>query len=58
MNLIPGVVLILGVIAIVGLLGLDTFKNRKVITKADIQQSSMAKLSKPKPRRLGLFNRG
>ena len=39
MDLIPGVVLFLGAIGTIGLLGWDTLKNRKPITKAELQQS-------------------
>tara|TARA_Y100001968_G_scaffold140648_1_gene128667 strand:- start:606 stop:782 length:177 start_codon:yes stop_codon:yes gene_type:complete len=58
MNLIPGVVLFLGAIATIGLLGWDTFQNRKPITKAEMQQSRGARQSNPQKKRRGLFNRG
>tara|TARA_Y100001968_G_C18812892_1_gene460931 strand:- start:233 stop:448 length:216 start_codon:yes stop_codon:yes gene_type:complete len=58
MDLIPGVVLFIGVIATVGFLGLDTFQNRKPITKAEIQQTRISKPTNQKQKRRGLFNRG
>ena len=58
MDLIPGVVLFLGAIGTVALLGLDTFKNRKPITKAEMQQSRGTRAAKPQQKRRGLFNRG
>ena len=58
MDLIPGAVLFLGAIATIGLLGWDTFKNRKPITKVEMQQASGARSSKPQRQRRGLFNRG
>ena len=39
MDLIPGLILLLGALAIVSLLGWDTFQNRKQITRLKIQQS-------------------
>ena len=58
MDLIPGLVLLLGAICTVGLLGWDTFKNRKPITKAEMQQSRGSRSVKPQQKRRGLFNRG
>tara|TARA_B100000965_G_scaffold386579_1_gene388978 strand:- start:3194 stop:3370 length:177 start_codon:yes stop_codon:yes gene_type:complete len=58
MDLIPGLVLLIAAFATVGLLGWDTFKNRKPITKAEMQQSLGARNSKPQKQRRGLFNRG
>tara|TARA_B100000579_G_scaffold257621_1_gene212094 strand:+ start:359 stop:535 length:177 start_codon:yes stop_codon:yes gene_type:complete len=58
MDLIPGLVLFLGSIATVGLLGWDTFQNRKPITKAEMQQSLGSKAAKRQRQRKGLFNRG
>ena len=58
MDLIPGVVLFIGVIATVGLLGLDTFQNRKPITKAEMQKTRLPKPSNQQQKRRGLFNRG
>ena len=58
MDLIPGVVLFLGAIATIGLLGWDTFQNRKPITKSEMQQSRGTRQSKPQKQRRGLFNRG
>ena len=58
MELIPGVVIFIGVIATVGFLGLDTFQNRKPITKAEIQQTRISKPTNQKQKRRGLFNRG
>tara|TARA_B100000579_G_scaffold421012_1_gene421341 strand:+ start:589 stop:804 length:216 start_codon:yes stop_codon:yes gene_type:complete len=58
MDLIPGVVLFIGVIATVGFLGLDTFQNRKPITKAEIQQTRISKPTNQQQKRRGLFNRG
>ena len=58
MDLIPGVVLFIGVIATVGFLGLDTFQNRKPITKAEIQQTRLSKPTNQQQKRRGLFNRG
>ncbi len=58
MDLIPGAVLFLGAIATIGLLGWDTFQNRKPITKSEMQQSRGARSSTPKRQRRGLFNRG
>tara|TARA_Y100001968_G_scaffold45955_1_gene36075 strand:- start:583 stop:759 length:177 start_codon:yes stop_codon:yes gene_type:complete len=58
MDLIPGVVLFLGAIGTVGLLGWDTFQNRKPITKAEMQISRGIKQSNTKRQRRGLFNRG
>tara|TARA_Y100001968_G_scaffold43285_1_gene33281 strand:- start:344 stop:520 length:177 start_codon:yes stop_codon:yes gene_type:complete len=58
MDLIPGVVLFLGAIGTVGLLGWDTFQNRKPITKAEMQLSRGIKKSNIKKQRRGLFNRG
>tara|TARA_Y100001968_G_C19265703_1_gene671561 strand:+ start:102 stop:278 length:177 start_codon:yes stop_codon:yes gene_type:complete len=58
MDLIPGVVLFLGAIGTVALLGWDTFKNRKPITKAEMQQSRGGRSTKPQQKRRGLFNRG
>tara|TARA_B100000965_G_scaffold155120_1_gene129140 strand:+ start:588 stop:803 length:216 start_codon:yes stop_codon:yes gene_type:complete len=58
MDLIPGVVLFIGVIATVGFLGLDTFQNRKPITKAERQQTRLSKPTNQQQKRRGLFNRG
>tara|TARA_Y100001968_G_C18965478_1_gene529776 strand:- start:436 stop:612 length:177 start_codon:yes stop_codon:yes gene_type:complete len=58
MNLIPGLVLFLGAIATVGLLGWDTFKNRKPITKTEMQEAYGTRVSGQKKQRRGLFNRG
>ena len=58
MDLIPGVVLFIGVIATVGFLGLDTFQNRKPITKAEIQQTRLSKPNNQQQKRRGFFNRG
>ena len=58
MELIPGFVLILGIIAIVGLLGWDTFQNLKPITKNEMKQSRGARPSQEVNQRRGLFNRG
>tara|TARA_Y100001968_G_C18878774_1_gene490697 strand:- start:196 stop:372 length:177 start_codon:yes stop_codon:yes gene_type:complete len=58
MDLIPGVVLFFGAIGTVALLGWDTFKNRKPITKAEMQQSRGSRSVKPLQKRRGLFNRG
>ena len=58
MDLIPGVVLFFGAIGTVSLLGWDTFKNRKPITKAEMQQSRGSRSIKPQQKRRGLFNRG
>ena len=38
MDLIPGVVLFIGAIATVGILGLNTFKNHRPISNAEILQ--------------------
>ena len=58
MDLIPGVVLFLGAIGTIGLLGWDTLKNRKPITKAELQQSRGSRSLKQKQKRRGLFSRG
>ena len=58
MDLIPGAVLFLGAIGTVGLLGWDTYQNRKPITKSEMLQSRKGKQSKPQKKRRGLFNRG
>ena len=58
MDLIPGAVLFLGAIATIGLLGWDTFQNRKPITKAEMQKSRGGRQSTPQRQRRGLFNRG
>tara|TARA_Y100001968_G_scaffold30570_1_gene23599 strand:- start:1612 stop:1788 length:177 start_codon:yes stop_codon:yes gene_type:complete len=58
MDLIPGVVLFLGAVATIGLLGWDTFQNRKPITKSEMQQSRGARNSSPQNQRRGFFNRG
>ena len=58
MDLIPGVVLFLGAIGTVALLGWDTFKNRKPITKVEMLQSRGTRAVKPQQKRRGLFNRG
>jgi len=58
MDLIPGVVLFFGAIGTVALLGWDTFQNRKLITKAEMQQSRGTRAAKPQQKRRGLFNRG
>ena len=58
MDLIPGVILFFGAIGTVALLGWDTFKNRKPITKAEMQQSRGSRSPKTQQKRRGLFNRG
>ena len=58
MDLIPGIVLFIGAIGTVALLGWDTFKNRKPITKAEMQQSRGTRAAKQPQKRRGLFNRG
>ena len=58
MDLIPGLVLFFGAIGTIALLGWDTFKNRKPITKTEMQIVRGKKPSKPKSQRRGLFNRG
>ena len=58
MDLIPGVVLFFGAIGTVALLGWDTFQNRKLITKAELQQSRRTRAAKPQQMRIGLFKRG
>ena len=58
MDLIPGVVLFLGAIATIGLLGWDTFQNRKPITKLEMQQSRGTRKPNPQKQRRGWFNRG
>ena len=58
MDLIPGVVLFFGAIGTIALLGLDTFKNRKPITKSEMQQTRGSRNPKPRLQRRGLFNRG
>ena len=58
MNLIPGVVLFLGAIATIGLLGWDTFKNRKPITKTEMQQARGNRSTNSQKKRRGLFSRG
>tara|TARA_Y100001968_G_C18832564_1_gene469799 strand:+ start:22 stop:198 length:177 start_codon:yes stop_codon:yes gene_type:complete len=58
MELILGLILTLGTIAIVGLLGLDTFQNLKPITKNEIEQSLGTRPSETKKQIRGLFNRG
>ena len=58
MDLIPGVVLFIGVIGTVPLLGWDTFQNVKPITKDEMQQSRGDKPAKQKKQRRGIFNRG
>ena len=58
MDLIPGVVLFLGAIGTVALLGWDTFQNRRSINQDEIQASLGNRVTKPKQKRRGLFNRG
>ena len=58
MDLIPGAVLFLGAICTVGLLGWDTFKNRKPITKSEMLQSRGTKPTRPQKQKWGLFKRG
>ena len=58
MDLIPGVVLFIGAIGTVALLGWDTFKNRKPITKSEMHQSRGIRAAKQPQKRRGLFNRG
>tara|TARA_Y100001968_G_C18865962_1_gene484860 strand:- start:162 stop:338 length:177 start_codon:yes stop_codon:yes gene_type:complete len=58
MDLIPGLVLFLAAIATVGLLGWDTFQNRKPITKSELQQSRGLKKTNSQKQRRGLFTRG
>ena len=58
MDLIPGIVLFLGAIGTVGLLGWDTFQNRKPITKSEMQQIKGNRSTNQKRQRRGLFNRG
>ena len=58
MDLIPGVVLFFGALVTLALLGWDTFQNHKPITKAEIQQSRVARAVKPPQQRRGFFNRG
>ena len=58
MDLIPGVVLFFGAIGTLALLGLDTFQNRKPLTKAEMQQSRGARAVKPPQQRRVLFNIG
>ena len=58
MDLIPGAVHFCGAIGTVALFDLDTFQNRKPITKAEMQQSRGTRAAKPQQKRRGLFNRG
>ena len=58
MDLIPGVVLFTGVIATLVILGLDTSKNRRPITNAEILQSRKANHSNQQKQKRGFFNRG
>ena len=57
MDLIPGLILFIGAIAIVSVLGFDTFQNRKQITKSKIQQSIGTRPSKQKSLIRTLFKR-
>ena len=57
MDLIPNLVLFFGAIATVGLLGWDTFQNRKPITKSEMQKSRGARSVKPTQKRRVFFNR-
>ena len=58
MDLIPGLVLFVGCITTLGLLGWETFQNRKAITKAEMQKSRGSRPANPQKQRRGLFNRG
>ena len=57
MYLIPAVVLFIGTIGTIALLGWDTFKNRKPITKAEMQQSPANRSAKPMNQRKSMFKR-
>ena len=57
MDLIPGLILFLGSLAILSLLGWDTFQNRKKITRLKIQQSSGPKTYEQQGLIRTLFNR-
>ena len=57
MELIPGLIIFFGSLAIVSLLGWDTFQNRKQITRLNIQQSSDPKTYEQQGLIRTLFNR-
>ena len=57
MDLIPGLILFLGAIAIVFVFGRDTFQNRKEIRILKAQPSSISRQSKQQGLIRTLFNR-
>ena len=57
MNLIPDLILCFGRIETISLLGFETLKNRKLITKAEMQQFSGTSQYKQKGEVSRLFKR-
>ena len=58
MYLIPGEVILLGILFTIGLFGFDIFKYSKAITKPEINQSPWARKTNMQRQIKTLFNRG
>ena len=58
MDLIPGLVLLLGILFTIGLFGFDIFQHSKAITKTELNQSPRARQINMQRQIKTIFNRG